>query len=64
MKSRPKVAQYVEGPEAAERFQRGLADVLQISKEELLRREAEHEERARHKARRGPKPGTARIRNG
>jgi hypothetical protein len=56
MKTRRKAAQYDEGPEAAERFKRGLSDVLSVTKEELARREADYNESRRDKPRRGPKP--------
>jgi hypothetical protein len=55
MKTRGKTAVYHEGPEASSRFQRGLARVLSVSKEELERRELEYQESRKHKARRGPK---------
>jgi hypothetical protein len=56
MKSRRKAREYHEGPEAADRFQRGLSNVLSVTKEELTKREANYDETRRNKARRGPKP--------
>jgi hypothetical protein len=47
---------YVEGPEAAWRFNYAIGRVLSVSKEELERREAEYQEARKGKPRRGPKP--------
>jgi hypothetical protein len=56
MASRPKRAEYIEGPEAAWRAEHALSKILQVSKEELAKREAAHEEANRDKPRRGPRP--------
>jgi hypothetical protein len=40
MKSRQRVYEYHEGPEAARRFTEGMERILRVSKEELTKREA------------------------
>jgi hypothetical protein len=45
-----------EGPEAARRFERTMDRLLSVSKEELAKREAAHQEAQQDKPRRGPKP--------
>ena len=42
MKSRQRVYEYQEGPDAAHRFTEGLSRVLKVSKDELNRREDAH----------------------
>ena len=56
MASKPKRAEYQEGPEAAWRFEHGMSRILRVSKEELAKREAAYQDSTRHKPRRGPKP--------
>lgn len=54
MKSKP---EYVEGSEAATRFDALLRKVLLVSHEEIMRREAEYKRQsALNPNRRGPKP--------
>lgn len=47
---------YGSGPDAARRFEDGLNRILQVSKKELERREAAHQESVKDAPRRGPKP--------
>lgn len=51
MKSRQRVYEYHEGPEAARRFSEGMTRILRVSKDEILRREAA-QKKSRSKARR------------
>ncbi len=54
MKPQP---EYVEGPEAAARFDTLVRKVLSVSHEEIMRREAEYKRQsAANPHRRGPKP--------
>jgi hypothetical protein len=53
---RKRVPVFYEGPEAALRFGHAMGRVLSVSKEELERREAEHQESRKGQPRRGPKP--------
>jgi len=48
--------EFVEGPEAAWRAEQVLGKILRISKPELERREAAHNEANLQKRKRGPKP--------
>lgn len=55
MKIKP---EYVEGPQAAERFKAAMRKVLSVSPEELRRRvEAERQQAALNPRKRGSKPG-------
>jgi hypothetical protein len=55
MKTKP---EYVEGPEAAERFNAAMRKVLSVSPDELRRRvEAERQQAAMNPHKRGSKPG-------
>lgn len=56
MASRPKRADYHEGPEAAWRFEHAMHRLIRVPKEELDRREAEYNESRRSQAKPGPKP--------
>lgn len=47
--------EYREGPEAAERFDRTLSRVLNVSKDELAKREAAYQKSRAHKDRPGPR---------
>ena len=49
MASRPRRTVIQEGPDAARRFEDTMNRVLQVSKEELTRREAEYQESRRDK---------------
>lgn len=55
MRRASKVAEYHEGPQAAQRFERTLGHVLKVSKEELARREAAYQEASARRHRPGPK---------
>jgi hypothetical protein len=49
--------EYIEGPEAAARFDSAVKTILSVSHEELMRREAEYKKKAALNPRkRGPKP--------
>jgi hypothetical protein len=56
MKSRKRVTEIQEGPDAATRFEHSLDRVLRVSKTELERRETAYRETRKDKPRRGPKP--------
>lgn len=55
MASRPKPAEYHEGPEASWRFDHTMGQILSVTKEELDRREAAYQESRKGKDRPGPK---------
>lgn len=55
MSERKKPTEYHEGPEAAQRFERGVTRILSVSKEELERREYDYHKSREHLPRRGPK---------
>lgn len=57
MASRSKRTMIQEGPDAARRFEDTMGRVLQVSKEELARREAEYQESRKNKPRHEPKSG-------
>ncbi len=57
MASRPRRTVLQEGPDAARRFEDTMGRVLQVSKEELARREAEYQESRKNKPRHEPKSG-------
>lgn len=44
MASRPKRTEIQEGPDAARRFEGTMGRLLRVSKEELVRREADYQE--------------------
>lgn len=50
----------VEGPDAAERFERTMDHLLRVSKEELARREATYQASRADRDRPGPKRSRAR----
>lgn len=51
------MAEMIEGPEAWERFKRGMKGLMAVPREEVLRLEQEHRaEAAKNPNRRGPKP--------
>ncbi len=53
---KPRNADVIEGPEAFRRFNAAMGKILSVSKEELLRREAEYKRRSDANPRkRGPK---------
>jgi len=56
MGQRKRPTQIEEGPDAAARFKDAMGRLLQVSKDELARREAAHREARKDKPRRGPKP--------
>ena len=43
MKSRQRVYEYEEGPDAARRMNEGMERVLRVSKDELAKRESEYQ---------------------
>ncbi len=49
-------AEIHEGPEAFTRFDAGMKTILSVSREEMLRREAEWQKQNALKPKRGPKP--------
>jgi hypothetical protein len=59
MKSRRRPTEYIEGPEAAERFDRALVHVLTVSKSEMNKREAAYQQARSTKDRPGPRPKRA-----
>ena len=48
------ITEYHEGAEAARRFDTTMQRVLRVSKEELIKREAEHDKTRRPKNKRSP----------
>lgn len=56
MKDRHRYAEFDEGPDAARRAEDALYRILQVSKEELERREAAVTEARKGRPKRGPKP--------
>ena len=55
MKSRMRVPEYHEGPEAARRFTKGMERVLRVSKDELTKRAAAYQKSRRTKGTRAPR---------
>ncbi len=54
---KPRTPEYVEGPEAYQRFENAMKKVLAVPHAEIQRRIEEHrKEAARNPNRRGPKP--------
>lgn len=58
MARRERQAEYREGSPAADRFERTVNRLLNISKDELTRREATYKNSRAHKDRPGPRPKT------
>jgi len=56
MSQRRPPRQYIEGPQAARRFDRAMGQILSVPKDELAKREAEYQESRQDKDRPGPRP--------
>jgi hypothetical protein len=56
MTLRDERGQFIQGPEAARRFETTMNRLLSVSKEELAKREADYREARKGKANPGPKP--------